>query len=165
LTISQWVEKKEDIMAIIRDCDVYIAPRLEEGIGQSFLEALSAGLCVVAANNGTMNEYLVHGVNGILYNPSDMRPLKLTDIARIRENARRTAEELLMSWKHDQSRILDFILKPSSEFYGPQHIYQQTQKDISGTSPLRLRLRLKRGLRRIKRKIRALCQVATSTRR
>jgi glycosyltransferase involved in cell wall biosynthesis len=150
LTISHWFENKEEIMRIIRECDIYIAPRLEEGIGQSFLEALSAGLCVVAPNNGTMNEYLVDGVNGILYNPGSLKPLKITDIARIRENAHQTAEQLRINWEMDQERIHGFILKHSSEFYGEQHIYHGVQKDKSGPVPFRL----KRELKRIYRKMR-----------
>ena len=149
LTISHWFESKEEIMRVIRDCDIYIAPRLEEGIGQSFLEALSAGLCVVAPNNGTMNEYLVDGVNGMLYDPAVPKPLKLSDIARIRENANRTAEQLLINWESDQKRLLGFILKPSSECYGEQHTYYGVQKNISGAVPFRL----KRTLKRIYRKI------------
>jgi hypothetical protein len=144
LTISRWFENKEDILRFINDCDVYIAPRLEEGIGQSFLEALSAGLCVVAPNNGTMNEYLVDGVNGILYNPCDPKPLKLTDIRRIRENAHQTAELMLKNWEADQDRLVDYILRPSSECYGEQHIYHGIQKDKSGAVPLSLKRLLKK---------------------
>ncbi|MEA5442685.1 glycosyltransferase family 4 protein [Cyanobium gracile] len=150
LTISHWLESKEEVMQIIRDCDVYIAPRLEEGIGQSFLEALSAGICVVAPNNGTMNEYLVDGVNGMLYDPASPKPLIFTDIARIRENADRTAERLRMNWECDQEGVLGFILKLSSECYGEQHIYHGIQKDKSGAVPFRL----KRDLKRIVRKLR-----------
>jgi hypothetical protein len=150
LTISHWFERKEEIMRIIRSCDVYIAPRLEEGIGQSFLEALSAGLCVVAPNNGTMNEYIVDGVNGMVYNPASLKPLKFTNIERIRENAFQTAEQLLMNWEKDQGRVLGFILKPSSECYSEKHIYHGIQKDKSGAATFPL----KRGLKRIFRKIR-----------
>ena len=150
LTISHWFESKEEIMKVIRSCDIYLAPRLEEGIGQSFLEALSAGLCVVAPNNGTMNEYLVDGVNGMLYDPASLEPLRFTDIARIRENAHRTAEQLLMNWERDQARVLDFLLRQSSEFYGRQHFYHGIGKDKSGAIPFRL----KRGLKRIVQKIR-----------
>lgn len=150
LTISHWLESKADIMRIIRSCDVYFAPRLEEGIGQSFLEALSAGLCVVAPNNGTMNEYLIDGVNGMLYDPAAPKPLKFTNIARIRENAHRTAEQLLRRWEDDQERVLSFILKPSSDCYSRLHIYHGIQKDKSGVVPFRLKQTLKRIYRKIR---------------
>ena len=151
LTISHWLESKEEVMRIIRGCDVYIAPRLEEGIGQSFLEALSAGLCVVAPNNGTMNEYLVDGVNGMLYNPSNLKSLTFKEIPGIRENAHRTAEQILDNWEKDQGRILEFIRKPSSECYGTQHIYHGIMKDSKNLVPLRLR----RHLRRLSTKLRS----------
>lgn len=144
LTISHWLENKADIMRIVSDCDVYIAPRLEEGIGQSFLEALSAGLCVVAPNNGTMNEYLVDGVNGILYDPCDPKPLKNVDIRRIRENAHQSADQMLKNWETDQDRLVEYILRPSSECYGKQHIYHGIQKGKSGAVPFGLKRLLKR---------------------
>lgn len=144
LTISHWLENKEDIMQIVNDCDVYIAPRLEEGIGQSFLEALSAGLCIVAPNNGTMNEYLIDGVNGILYNPCDFEPLKLTDIRSIRKNARQTAEQMQKNWETDQYRLVNYILRPSLECYGEQHIYHGIQKDKFIAVPFGIKRLLKR---------------------
>ncbi|MEA5411690.1 glycosyltransferase [Synechococcus sp. BA-120 BA3] len=151
LTISRWFESKEEIMRIIHDCDVYIAPRLEEGIGQSFLEALSGGLCVVAPNNGTMNEYLVDGVNGMLYNPCEPKPLLLTNIGRIRENAHQTAEQLVKNWESDTGRVVEFICKPSSTCYEEQHIYHGIQKETSGAVPFQLKRQLKRFLQKVRR--------------
>lgn len=150
LTISHWFEKKEDIMRIISDCDIFVAPRLEEGIGQSFLEALSAGLCIIAADNGTMNEYLIDGVNGVLYNPKNPKPLKFTDIQRVRENAQRTATQMLKNWEADHDRLVDYILKPSAECYGEQHIYH----GIQAGKPEALPLSFKRLLKRIYLKMR-----------
>ena len=150
LTISHWLASKEEVMRIIRNCDVYIAPRLEEGIGQSLLEALSAGLCVVAPNNRTMNEYIIDGINGMLYNPSSLKPLNFTDIRRSRDNTYRTAEQLLINWENDKSRILDFILKPSSECYGKQHIYHGIQKYRPSAVPFCLKRNLKRILLKIR---------------
>lgn len=150
LTISRWLESKEEVMRIIRDCDIYIAPRLEEGIGQSFLEAVAAGLCVVAPNNGTMNEYLVDGINGMLYDPSSLKPLTFKEIPRIQENAHRTAEQLLSKWKQAQCKVLEFVLKPSSEYYSAQHIYHGIQKGRKDLFPLRL----KRHLRQFSTKLR-----------
>jgi glycosyltransferase involved in cell wall biosynthesis len=49
--------------------NVFVAPRRFEGIGLSFLEAMARGQVVIAENNATMNEYIVHDVNGLLYEP------------------------------------------------------------------------------------------------
>jgi hypothetical protein len=50
--------------------NIYLAPRLTEGVGLNFLEAMTAGCAVLAANSPTMNEYISHGVNGWLLRQS-----------------------------------------------------------------------------------------------
>ena len=123
LKTTQWAETKEELMDMIKSCNVYIAPRLEEGIGQSFLEALSAGLCIVAPNNGTMNEYIINGVNGILYDPYNIKPLRLENIDILRENALLASRKLRESWEDDQERLVEYITRPSKEFYSETDKY------------------------------------------
>lgn len=151
LTTSRWFDSKEEILQIIKNCDVYIAPRLEEGIGQSFLEALSAGLCVVAADHGTMNEYLVNGVNGILYNPYHIKPLDFSELSQMRMNARLTSERLTKNWQESQSRLVEFIMRPSADFYSPEHIYYGGRHDSEVSTVLGLRRLLNRIHRRMRR--------------
>ena len=146
LTTSRWLDSKEEILEIIKNCDIYIAPRLEEGIGQSFLEGLAAGLCVVAPNNGTMNEYLVDGVNGLLYNPNEPKELDFSELSQIRKNARLTSTHLSRNWLASQSRLAEFITSPSSDFYATEHIYHGIRKD-NQHSPFAFKL--KRLLRRL----------------
>jgi hypothetical protein len=67
LTRSSWFENKESIYKEIEKSAFYIAPRDFEGIGMSFLEAMAMGRCVIAPDNPTMNEYIIHGVTGLLY--------------------------------------------------------------------------------------------------
>ena len=56
-----WMARREDALALIDECDIYIAPRSCEGIGMGFLEAMARGLCVVAFDAPTMNEYISDG--------------------------------------------------------------------------------------------------------
>ena len=58
----------------LRRAGIYFAPRLYEGIGISFLEAMAMGKAVVAPDNPTMNEYVTHNVNGFLYKPGGPAP-------------------------------------------------------------------------------------------
>lgn len=51
--------------------NVYIAPRSAEGVGLSFLEALSFGCAVFAYNAPSMNEYIKHKKNGYLFKDHD----------------------------------------------------------------------------------------------
>ena len=70
VSFVDWRADRAEYLRQLAYADIYMAPRLFEGIGLSFLEAMSLGRVVVAPDNPTMNEYLIHGYNGILYDPS-----------------------------------------------------------------------------------------------
>lgn len=89
ITISTWFEDPDEYQRLMSACDIYVAPREYEGIGMSFLEAMAAGKCVVAPDNPTMNEYIVHGVNGLLYDIDTPAPLDLSRVREIGAMARR----------------------------------------------------------------------------
>ncbi|MDD2765435.1 MAG: glycosyltransferase [Opitutaceae bacterium] len=65
---------KEDYEALLREANLFLAPRLYEGVGLTFLEAMSRGCAVLAHDSPTMNEYIVHRRNGWLF-PSIRPPL------------------------------------------------------------------------------------------
>jgi len=67
MTTSDWFEDKNEYIKRINNSHLYFAPRVSEGIGMSFLEAMAMGKCVIAPNVGTMNEYISSGMNGVLY--------------------------------------------------------------------------------------------------
>ena len=46
-------------------CNIFIVPRLYEGIGLTFLEAMASGMVVLSSNFPTMNEYIQNNINGI----------------------------------------------------------------------------------------------------
>jgi len=87
---TSWFESKETYMEKLEKTRYFMAPREFEGIGFTFLEAMACGACVIAANRPTMNEYIRHGENGILYNPEAPSPISLLglDPAVIGESAR-----------------------------------------------------------------------------
>lgn len=87
IKITKWFNEKTDLYAEILKCGIYMAPRVTEGIGMSFLEAMAMGRCVISPNGGTMNEYIVHGETGILYDLNDIRPLSKTMLSK--ENIRK----------------------------------------------------------------------------
>ncbi len=147
ITTSTWFENKRDLLDIVAQSNIYFAPRRAEGIGQSFLEAMARGQCVVAPDNGTMNEYIIHGLNGLLYSPDRPAALDFSRWAELGENARKSVEGGLARWREQESRVVDFILTPAQELYAGcyRHVFHQ----ISGTAlppvaarpPLRRRLR------------------------
>lgn len=86
ITTSQWFDDPAAADRIVSEHGVFIAPRIEEGIGMSFLKAMAMGRCVVAADRPTMNEYITHGENGVLFEPG--RPPRL-DLEALPELGRR----------------------------------------------------------------------------
>lgn len=110
LTVSTWFDDPAEYHRIVEDCDIYVAPREFEGIGMSFLEAMAAGKCVIAPNNPTMNEYITHGVNGLLYDVNAPRPLELGRHARLGRAAARTVVHGHREWSWDMLNRLPAVL-------------------------------------------------------
>ena len=68
---SLW-EDHSTYLRYLREFQVYLAPRRFEGIGMTFLEAMAMGMCVVAENQSTADEYITGGLHGILYPGDDV---------------------------------------------------------------------------------------------
>lgn len=136
ITTSRWFETKEDFYRTLARANVFFAPRNAEGIGQSFLEAMARGQCVVAPDNGTMNEYILHGVNGLLYNQDNPRPLDFSPVDAMGKNALESVRVGYASWVAQEKAIADFVLTPSESFYAntyrPPHL--DWEEDFPQTS-------------------------------
>ena len=132
IEILRWASDRRPIDAAIDDSNLFFAPRLDEGIGMSFLEALVRGIPVVAANAPTMNEYIKHGVNGFLFNPKRISALNLRDLKKLQRmgrNARRMAQEGYKKWEDDEPRLLEFLGTPNEqmeESLHPRRVYLRT---------------------------------------
>ena len=110
-----WTPDGGPFRAAQEAANVFFAARPLEGIGMSFLEAMARGLCVVAPDAPTMNEYISHGVNGLLYAPGRPAP---RDFARAREMGARARED--MAAGHARFRaalpaLAEFLLTPTAE--------------------------------------------------
>jgi hypothetical protein len=106
-----WMEL-EEYRRLLTTCSVFVAPRPREGIGQAALEAMAAGLAVVAPNLPTMNEYIEPGVNGYLYDLAAPAPVDFGDLARVRERARTSCEEGHARWLATAPALLEFVDAP-----------------------------------------------------
>ncbi|WP_198373518.1 glycosyltransferase, partial [Roseomonas rosulenta] len=94
--------------------NVFFAPRPMEGIGMAVLEAMAAGLCVVAPDTPTMDEYISHGRNGLLYAPGSRLPLDFTDAATIGARAREDISAGRTRWEAAIPALLDFLATPTA---------------------------------------------------
>ncbi len=68
---------RNDVDALLRAADFFCIPTLSEGLGSSILEAMAAGLPVVATRVGGIPEIVEEGKTGLLVPPSD--PAALAD--------------------------------------------------------------------------------------
>ena len=129
---STWFAQQQDFLDILARANIFFAPRRTEGIGQSFLEAMAMGQCVVAPDNGAMNEYILHGVNGLLYDPDHPAPLDFSRYTELGEAARRSVAIGHERWLAAGDRLEEFILTPSRKVYQGfnQHSAATTPREI-----------------------------------
>jgi hypothetical protein len=109
ITISDWYEDRKEYLDALQTANVYFAPRLYEGIGMSFIEAMTMGKCVVAVDHPTMNEYVDNGVNGYLY---DLRRAQSLDLSTVREMGKKARESCSLGfkrWVAARDMILEFV--------------------------------------------------------
>ena len=112
LLLQAGLPPKDEYLKEVAESQVFFAPRLYEGIGMAFIEAMAMGKCVVAPNNPTMSEYITHGYNGLLYNPKDPQPLDFSNIETICANARNYVSEGFAHWPASQQQMITFIAEP-----------------------------------------------------
>ena len=114
LAVSTWFDSKQEMKDKIQECSLYFAPRLFEGIGLSFLEAMALGRCVIAPDRPTMNEYIVHGKTGFLYDPKRPAPLPLPPeaVVRIQQQTRDYMTAGYARWVEQRALILPLLEAP-----------------------------------------------------
>jgi glycosyltransferase involved in cell wall biosynthesis len=114
MRFSTWSEDGTDYAEALHQAGIYFAPRLYEGIGMSFLEAMAMGKAVVAPDNPTMNEYVRHNVNGFLYNPEEPCPINFKRFREMGKAARETIERGHRRWQESREELGAWILGESS---------------------------------------------------
>lgn len=71
-----WVRCHKEYIKSLESIDIYISPRLAEGIGFSFIEAIENNKVIVSANEATMNEYVFDNT-GYLF---DMKKIEVLNL-------------------------------------------------------------------------------------
>jgi hypothetical protein len=115
LKMSSWYNTHDEYRSELLQHNVYFAPRDVEGIGFSFLEAMASGMCVVAPNRPTMNEYIADGTNGLLYSVEKRFPVDFSRAKEIGARGRETIERGYASWQKQKRRLVDFLIAPGEK--------------------------------------------------
>lgn len=69
-TESRWKQEANPYVDALSKVNLFIAPRLSEGIGMAMVEALARGLLVLAHDDAVHNEYIANWSNGVLFSRS-----------------------------------------------------------------------------------------------
>jgi glycosyltransferase involved in cell wall biosynthesis len=107
-----WFSSRQEYLAKVAACDLYVAPRESEGIGLAFLEALSCGVPVLAIDAPTMNEYVQPGRNGFLFGqpaPALTKAVLVHMRDDVLERGRRSRKE----FEVQIPALLDYVLQKS----------------------------------------------------
>jgi len=113
ITVLQGWLPHDAYQAQLRDCDVFMAPRPVEGIGQAMLEAMSFGLSVIAPDAPTMNEYVRSGHSGWLYPLAKPSPLDFSDWVVRGAAARAAVVQGHSDWLIQATGVAAFVAKPT----------------------------------------------------
>lgn len=112
---SNWFKNKVEYQKCIGRANVFIAPRVTEGIGMALLEAMAEGKLVLAHDAPTHNEYICNWVNGILFNKDQVSPISVVEqAARIAKMGWRTAVEGRKEWLASHSNIIKWVDEASA---------------------------------------------------
>ncbi len=134
ITYSTWFDTKEEMQNLIKSKTFYIAPREEEGIGMTFLEAMAMGKIVIANNKPTMNEYIKDGYNGFLFDLKNPKPIEIKNIEQISSNVQTYITEGYNSWEKNKYSIINFLnseaRKHKTTIYSCTYYLKQQKKRV-----------------------------------
>lgn len=106
--LKDWLPK-EEYTELLKTVDFFVAPRKAEGIGFSFLEPMSLGIPIIAYDSATMNEYVVNGENGVLFDDAFCLHQALVSPKKLSERLKQHAENFYARWEEEKKQIVPFI--------------------------------------------------------
>jgi glycosyltransferase involved in cell wall biosynthesis len=109
VSYSKWLADLREYMRILSDANVFFAPRLYEVTPHAILEAMSMGMCVVAPDLPSANEYIQNGENGLLYDPDSPLPLDFANAEAIGQNARKSIELGFDRWLERRQELFEYL--------------------------------------------------------
>jgi glycosyltransferase involved in cell wall biosynthesis len=80
---------RTDIPNVLRGCDFFVLPTHQEALGQSFIEAMAAGLPVIGTSVDGVPELIEPDANGLLVPPKDPAALRAALVTLIDDPALR----------------------------------------------------------------------------
>jgi glycosyltransferase involved in cell wall biosynthesis len=110
------VSSRDKIAALYAEASIFCLPTLHETFGIVFIEAMAAGLPVVAVNDSAVPEVVRDGEDGLLVQPEPGRiahsVVSLLNDGALREKMGRAGRERVLKeflWKKTSAGLVDYI--------------------------------------------------------
>ena len=117
IVFSDWFTSQDEYKKILKNSDIYIAPREHEGIGLSFIEAMGYGCLVLAYDYPTMNEYVKNNETGILFSDNtEYISLSDKELYNLRLNSYSKAKSGWTEWNNLIPDVIKFIESPLENY-------------------------------------------------
>ncbi len=71
-SLVQFLGFRDDVPSLMKDASVFLFPSESEGLGSAALQAMAAGLPVVAADSGGVRDIVKHGETGFIFARRDV---------------------------------------------------------------------------------------------
>ena len=99
-----------DLAHLLQKAAVSVSPSISDGIPNSMLEAMACGAFPVMSNLESIREWITHGVNGLLFDPTDAQDLadclmEALDNPSMRQRARPGNSEMV-SDRADYAKVM-----------------------------------------------------------
>ena len=111
IEITSWFENVSDLFNLLDSTKYYIAPRKQEGIGFSYMDAMARGCVIIAHNDRVMNEYIKDGYNGYLINFDKPKKIKFKNFEKIQQNSINTFKIGREKYLESLNELVKFIDK------------------------------------------------------
>ena len=113
---------KKKFLKLLNNSDVFVSPRTKEGIGMSFIEALSKSKYVLAYNYSTMSDYIINDKYGYLFKKktNKLKKINLNKIKNYSKNRYKFSQLLYKEWlskKKNIESIYDFKINNINSFF------------------------------------------------
>ena len=97
---GNYTSSKKKFLQLLNNSDVFVSPRTKEGIGMSFLEALSRSKYVIAYNNSTMSDYIKNSKLGYLIKEktNKIKPINLRNVKSYSKYRHKYSLSLYNKW-------------------------------------------------------------------
>ena len=105
---------KKEYLNLLRDCDVFVCPRKQEGIGMSFLEAMSMGKYIISYNDATMKDYILNRKIGFLFDRNNSEKINLKDILKYKRYRIKIAKKMYKNWTQNKTNIIKFFINTTN---------------------------------------------------